>query len=161
MVSYFNKTGVRPTKITASPQLRCVQTAQVLADRLALNTLELDDKFVTRGLGAALGQSREYRQQFPTYDDIPGAEPTAAFIRRIQSALHTLEDRETPQLIVTHSGVLRCASFVLSHPFINTTPDTYRTATRSLRTNNASAWKIRADNLENIYPGFYRKDSWS
>ena len=102
-----------PSRVIASPALRCRQTAAALAPGAAL---EVDALLSEINYGAAEGLTyAELRERQPAIiagwargEDprFPGGENTADVAARLQTALDALDAR--PTLVVTHNVVMRC-----------------------------------------------------
>jgi broad specificity phosphatase PhoE len=97
--------------IVSSPMSRALETAHIIADKLDCprgNILIMDD-LRERNLGAVEG--KDYRQT-PHYDgnyedaeNIPGVEPIAELMARLQKVLSALRQRpERHILVVAHNG---------------------------------------------------------
>ncbi len=105
--------------IVSSPLLRCADFARELAARHGL-PLEFDARLIELGFGAWEGRTaRELTEkdpeiltrfrQDPLSNQPLGAEPLAAFHRRILEAWNALQDRHGGKhvLIIAHAGVIR------------------------------------------------------
>jgi broad specificity phosphatase PhoE len=113
----------RIARVHASQLSRALETAQIIADRLAAPAPVADPRLRERGYGAFEGLTREEcAERFPAVWEQyltdrravpPGAEPQAEVIERITAALTEIATDTAGQsqsgaiLVISHGGVIR------------------------------------------------------
>ncbi len=149
-------------KITSSPHVRCMQTAQHIAANLGVEEIKIDDTLGVRFLGDALGRDGAYRRGYSTYDEIPNSESTRDFLQRIFP--YTLEndngygqEANAAEIIVTHSGVISALRYLIANrvPFEEIPMlgyDCYRADYNKYKVPNASIWEHSGDEIDMVYP---------
>jgi broad specificity phosphatase PhoE len=108
-------------RVVSSDARRAQATARVIAPDAAIT---LDERLRERSFGAWEGRTKaELIAAHPHVltetgavrldADIPGLEPTAAFVARVHAALADLRGADGPLLVVAHNGSLRVAMVLL------------------------------------------------
>ena len=106
--------------IVTSPMSRALETAQIVASRVgypAENILVLKE-LRERNLGNVEGQNYadtpQHNGNYEDAENVPGVEPIAHLLRRMQEVLHTLQERpEKSVLVVAHNGCGRMLKVAL------------------------------------------------
>lgn len=113
----MTRLGWAPTCAVSSPLTRCVQTAEIVAERLGLGAPQTDEAFTEIDCGTATGQTfSSLRESYPGFFDRPasewlgfkelGGESDDELIERVGAGLDALP-RDERILLVTHGAVFK------------------------------------------------------
>jgi broad specificity phosphatase PhoE len=110
--------------VVASPLLRALDTARILAEALGVGPVLLEPDLVERDVGEWSGLTRdEIEARWPGYLAArrrpPGVEADEVLLARTTAALHRLEQelRGADVLVVTHGGVVTTLERAHGHRF--------------------------------------------
>ncbi|KJC63242.1 histidine phosphatase family protein [Agreia bicolorata] len=95
--------------IVTSPLDRARETARIIAERLGLGELQVDDRLVERAYGEAEGMDdAALAIRFPSMAGVPGIERRSDVTRRVLPSLESIALEHPGQrvLVVTHGGVI-------------------------------------------------------
>ena len=99
--------------VVASPLLRAVETATIIAERLGIGPVPTDPDLMERDAGEWQGLTRvQIQEQWPGYLEDgrrpPGYEPDGAMLARVRSGLDRIAGRvgDGDVLVISHGGVV-------------------------------------------------------
>ena len=144
---YFQSNGIAISSIMTSPLTRAKQTAQIIADVLAIPVIE-QQALTERCFGEAEGLTAEERVlKFPN-QDILGLEDIQVVRQRVWDVLQTLATTNTDEsiIIVSHGGVINAVLSILSNGEIGTGITKLKNACLNHITYSNNEWTIHSHN---------------
>ena len=144
---YFKANGIVISSIMTSPLMRARQTAQIIADVLAIPVIE-QQALTERCFGEAEGLTAEERMlKFPD-QDIPGLEDIQVVRQRVWNVLQTLATAHADEsiIIVSHGGVINAILSILSNGEIGTGITKLKNACLNHITYSNNEWTIHSHN---------------
>jgi len=110
--------------VVASPLLRAVETATIIAERLGIGPVPTDPDLMERDAGEWQGLTRvQIQEQWPGYLENgrrpPGYEPDDAMLARVRSGLDRIAGREGDGdvLVISHGGVVYALEDACEEPW--------------------------------------------
>ena len=110
--------------VVASPLLRAVETATIIAERLGIGPVPTDPDLMERDAGEWQGLTRvQIQEQWPGYLENgrrpPGYEPDDAMLTRVRSGLDRIAGRvgDGDVLVVSHGGVVYALEDACGEPW--------------------------------------------
>jgi probable phosphoglycerate mutase len=108
----------------ASPLLRAVETATIIAERLGIGPVPTDPDLMERDAGEWQGLTRvQIQEQWPGYLENgrrpPGYEPDDAMLARVRSGLDRIAGRvgDGDVLVISHGGVVYALEDACGEPW--------------------------------------------
>lgn len=96
------------SSVHASPLGRAIETAEIIAAGLSLDSPTINDGLWERNFGEAEGLSvADIEARWPGLNGIPGAEPLEAVAERSAQAIEELYDVAPSGVVVAHGAMLR------------------------------------------------------
>lgn len=144
---YFKANGIAISTIMTSPLMRARQTAQIIADVLAIPVIE-QQALTERCFGEAEGLTAKERVlKFPD-QDIPGLEDIQVVRQRVWNVLQTLATTYADEsiIIVSHGGVINAILSILSNGEIGTGITKLKNACLNHITYSNNEWTIHSHN---------------
>lgn len=144
---YFKANDIAIRCIVTSPLTRARQTAQIIADVLAIPVIE-QQALTERCFGEAEGLTAEERVlKFPD-QDIPGLEDIQVVRQRVWNVLQTLATTNADEsiIIVSHGGVINAILSILSNGEIGTGITKLKNACLNHITYSNNEWTIHSHN---------------
>lgn len=144
---YFKANGIAISTIMTSPLMRARQTAQIIADVLAIPVIE-QQALTERCFGEAEGLTAKERVlKFPD-QDIPGLEDIQVVRQRVWNVLQTLATTNADEsiIIVSHGGVINAILSILSNGEIGTGITKLKNACLNHITYSNNEWTIHSHN---------------
>ena len=110
--------------VVASPLLRAVETATIIAERLGIGPVPTDPDLMERDAGEWQGLTRvQIQEQWPGYLEDgrrpPGYEPDDAMLARVRSGLDRIAGRvgDGDVLVISHGGVVYALEDACGEPW--------------------------------------------
>ena len=110
--------------VVASPLLRAVETATIIAERLGIGPVPTDPDLMERDAGEWQGLTRvQIQEQWPGYLENgrrpPGYEPDDAMLARVRSGLNRIAGRmgDGDVLVISHGGVVYALEDACGEPW--------------------------------------------
>jgi len=110
--------------VVASPLLRAVETATIIAERLGIGPVPTDPDLMERDAGEWQGLTRvQIQEQWPGYLENgrrpPGYEPDDAMLTRVRSGLDRIAGRvgDGDVLVISHGGVVYALEDACGEPW--------------------------------------------
>ena len=110
--------------VVASPLLRAVETATIIAERLGIGPVPTDPDLMERDAGEWQGLTRvQIQEQWPGYLEDgrrpPGYEPDGAMLARVRSGLDRIAGRvgDGDVLVISHGGVVYALEDACGEPW--------------------------------------------
>tara|TARA_B100000378_G_scaffold76635_1_gene59658 strand:+ start:191 stop:775 length:585 start_codon:yes stop_codon:yes gene_type:complete len=110
--------------VVASPLLRAVETATIIAERLGIGPVPTDPDLMERDAGEWQGLTRvQIQEQWPGYLEDgrrpPGYEPDDAMLARVRSGLNRIAGRvgDGDVLVISHGGVVYALEDACGEPW--------------------------------------------
>jgi probable phosphoglycerate mutase len=110
--------------VVASPLLRAVETATIIAERLGIGPVPTDPDLMERDAGEWQGLTRvQIQEQWPGYLENgrrpPGYEPDDAMLARVRSGLDRIAGRvgDGDVLVISHGGVVYALEDACGEPW--------------------------------------------
>ena len=110
--------------VVASPLLRAVETATIIAERLGIGPVPTDPDLMERDAGEWQGLTRvQIQEQWPGYLEDgrrpPGYEPDDAMLARVHSGLARIAGRvgDGDVLVISHGGVVYALEDACGEPW--------------------------------------------
>ncbi len=110
--------------VVASPLLRAVETATIIAERLGIGPVPTDPDLMERDAGEWQGLTRvQIQEQWPGYLEDgrrpPGYEPDDAILARVRSGLDRIAGRvgDGDVLVISHGGVVYALEDACGEPW--------------------------------------------
>lgn len=144
---YFQANDISISCIMTSPLTRAKQTAQIIADVLAIPVIE-QQALTERCFGEAEGLTAEERMLKYPEQDIPGLEDIQVFRQRVWDVLQTLATTHANEsiIIVSHGGVINAVLSILSNGEIGTGITKLKNACLNHITHKNNVWRIHSYN---------------
>ena len=144
---YFQANHIEISCIMTSPLTRAKQTAQIIADVLAIPVIE-QQELKERCFGKAEGlTAEERREKFPD-DNIPGLEHIQIVRDRVWNVLQTIAATYADEtiIVVAHGGIINAALSILSNGEIGTGITKLKNACLNHIAHNNDEWTIHSHN---------------